>query len=59
MMRMESNDLADHQTFLTDARKPQTLFSHMKMLRVVFVHIQFWKILVVWNLSFYPKTIMY
>lgn len=49
-MRMESNDLADHQTFLADARKPQTLFFHMKILREVFVCIQFWKILVVWNL---------
>lgn len=59
IMRMESNDLDDHQTFLADARKPQTLFFHMKILREVLPHIQFWKILVVWSLSFSPKTIMY
>lgn len=33
IMRIESNNLADHQTFLADARKLQTLFFNMKILR--------------------------
>lgn len=62
IMRMESYDFADTSaSFLTSSRcykTPNTLFPYENSKRS-FVPIQFWKLLVVCNSSFYPKAIIY